>query len=176
MTMPDQTALSQVQAELLRHAELLKGFIRSLLADRDAAEDCFRELFIVATAKAADFTPGTDFLAWARAIARYKVLQHVERSRRRERQLDPATIDLLAADDGPFAEDWDEQLGHLTHCLERLGPAARRLVEARYSHGQLPAAIAAAAGRSINGVTVALAKARAVLEDCVGRRRVIGGR
>lgn len=162
--------LPLVQAELLRHAEQLKGFLHVLINDRDAAEDCFQELFLTVTAKADDFTPGTDFLAWARAIARYKVLQHLDRRRRRGPMLDPATIEILAEDAASFGDEWDERLAALRGCLERLPPAARRLVEERYTRERLPADIAAATGRTANGVTVALAKARSALEDCIVRR------
>lgn len=159
-----------VQAELLRHAEQLKGFIVALVADRDAAEDCFQELFLTVTAKAADFTPGTDFLAWACTIARYKVLQHLERRRRHGGYLDPATIEALAGDADAYHDAWDERRKALAACLDGLAPAARRLVDARYVHGLAPAAIAAASGRTANGVSVALAKARDTLESCIGRR------
>ncbi|MBN8526679.1 MAG: sigma-70 family RNA polymerase sigma factor [Planctomycetes bacterium] len=162
--------LPVVQAEMLRHAEQLKGFIAALVADRDAAEDCFQELFLTITAKAADFTPGTDFLAWACTIARYKVLQHLERRRRHAGCLDPATIAALAADADAFHDAWGERRDALAICLERLPPAARRLIDARYVHGLAPAAIAAASGRTANGVSVALAKARDALESCIGHR------
>lgn len=168
MTISDP--LPVVQAELLRHAEQLKGFIAALVADRDAAEDCFQELFLTVAAKAADFAPGTDFLAWACTIARYKVLQHLERRRRHAGGLDPETIAALAADADAYHDAWDERRAALADCLERLPPAARRLVEARYVHGLAPSAIAAASGRSANGVSVALAKARDALEGCIGRR------
>lgn len=168
--------LPLVQSELLRHAEQLKGFIRALISDREAAEDCFQELFLTVAAKADDFAPGSDFLAWACTIARYKVLQHLDRRRKRECRLDPATVEALAAEPEPFHDAWDERLAALSACLETLAPAARRLVEERYAHERMPAAIAAASGRSVNGVTVALAKARAALEDCIGRRLAAGGR
>ena len=45
----------------------------SLLNNR--AEDVLQEVFLTLTQKAAEFQPGTDFVAWARAIARIKVLQ-----------------------------------------------------------------------------------------------------
>ncbi len=168
--MSDSSRLPLVQAELLRHAEQLKGFIHALISDRDAAEDCFQELFITVTAKAADFAPGSDFLAWARAIARFKVLQHLSRGRRQCR-LDPATVEALAAEAEPFTADWDAGLSALVRCLERLAPSARRLIDARYDQGLQPAAIAAATGRSANGVTVALAKARTILERCIQQQR-----
>lgn len=171
-----EAGLPLVQSELLRHAEQLKGFIRALINDREAAEDCFQELFLTVTAKAADFTPGSDFLAWACTIARYKVLQHRDRRRPRERRLDPATLEVLAAESEPFHERWDERLAALSACLEHLAPAARRLVEERYAQERMPAEIAAGSGRSVNGVTVALAKARAALEDCILRRLAAGGR
>ena len=65
-----RTAVEEVQGLFLRHAGVLRGFVLGLLPDANRAEDVFQELFLTVTRKAADFRPGTNFLAWARSIAR----------------------------------------------------------------------------------------------------------
>ena len=47
---------------------------------RANASDMVQETFLVITAKAANFQRGTNFRAWAWTIARYKVLQTLEKN------------------------------------------------------------------------------------------------
>ena len=68
--------VQEVQRLFLRNAGLLRGFILGLLPDHHLAEDVFQDVFLTAAAKADDFRDGSNFLAWVRAIARLKVLEH----------------------------------------------------------------------------------------------------
>lgn len=166
-------AVTHVQSLLLRHSELLKGFIYTLIGRHADTDDVFQEVFLTATAKAADFTPGTDFLAWARAIARFKVLRLLADGKRRC-YLDPEVIELLA-DEHEVAtttdsQDWERERTALRHCLTKIGPAGRSMLELRYMEGLAPQQIAQRLHRSVNGVSVALAKVRAAVRRCVERQ------
>ncbi len=111
--------LSTVESLLLRHAERLKLFLHALVRDADLAEDLFQEVFITAVHKADDFQEGTDFLAWARAIARNKVLDALRTRRRRMRRhvfLQPQTIELLAVDAPVVDADWDRHRAAWMSC------------------------------------------------------------
>src|SRR5262249_57451566 len=72
----DPRAVEEVQRLFLRHAGVLRGFILGLLPDHNRAEDVFQEVFLTVSRKAAEFRPGSNFPAWARSIARLKVLEH----------------------------------------------------------------------------------------------------
>jgi len=165
----DQQQVHQVQALLLRHSELLKGFIYTLLHSHADADDVFQEVFLTATAKAADFQIGTNFLAWARAIARFKVLRHLADAKRRPR-LASETLEALA-DEREVEEDlscldWERERRLIQTCLGKLGPSSRRLVELRYIEDLKPREMAARLGRSVGGISVALAKVRSILQRC----------
>lgn len=159
--------LPMVQAEFLRHAELIKGFVFALMPDTDAAEDIFQDVFLVVSQKASDFEPGTDFLAWVRAIARNKVRQYASQHRRSELILDEETHEAVLSSAETFEQDWERHRKALEHCLSRLAPAARRIISFRYVDNLRPREIASRLGRSVNGVSVALAKVRRFLRDCV---------
>ncbi len=58
-----------VQRLFLKNTDVLQGFIIALVPDLAAAEDVFQEVFLTVSRLAPKFRPGTDFLAWARAIA-----------------------------------------------------------------------------------------------------------
>ena len=59
-----------VQQLFVRHQSVLKGFILSLQPDFTEADDILQEVFLVVTQKVDSFVVGTNFLAWARQIAR----------------------------------------------------------------------------------------------------------
>jgi RNA polymerase sigma-70 factor (ECF subfamily) len=161
-----------VQAETLRHSEHLRGVLFLILGRHDAADDAFQELFLVLGDKADSFREGTDFLAWARTVARYVALRLVARDRR-HRGLDPAVLELVADEAERMARDGDdgeaERLA-LRRCLERLGPSARRILALRYESGLTPAAIGERLGRTASAIAVALSRSRAFLRACVDRR------
>jgi RNA polymerase sigma-70 factor (ECF subfamily) len=162
---------TEVQALLLRHSELIRGYIFALLGRHSDSDDVFQEVFLTATAKAEQFQLGTDFVAWACTIARYRVLRQIGDARRRP-VLDPAVVARLAddADQGLEVAQWEDERLALRHCLQRLAPAARAVLEQRYVEDRSPQAIASRLGRSVNGVSVALTKARIALRTCVERR------
>src|SRR4051812_41613851 len=92
---PNQQAVEEVQRLFLRHAGVLRGFILGLLPDHNHAEDVFQEVFLTVTRKADEFTPGTNFLAWARTVARLKVLEAWRASRSSPHPLSPEAMEAL---------------------------------------------------------------------------------
>ena len=108
---PEQIAL--VQGLFVQHLPALRGFVLSLVSDFSMVDDVVQETFLVITAKAGNFQRGTNFRAWAWTIARYKVLQTLEKNAPAPERFAPEILEALAAHE--TAETWfsDEQLGHL---------------------------------------------------------------
>ncbi len=165
MTESDNHTL-RVQQLFVAHQGALKAFVLSLWPDYAEAEDVMQELFLTITRKAGAFQEGTNFLAWARTIARHKVS---EGRRAHSRTLLSTEVMAALELDCPQEFGDDQRLAALTRCLEKLPPKAREVVQLRYHEDQGPGAIAAALARSVNAVNVALAKARVMLRDCVSR-------
>jgi RNA polymerase sigma-70 factor (ECF subfamily) len=165
---PEQTAL--VQSLFVQHLPALRGFILSLVSDFSLVDDIVQETFLVVTAKAATFQRGTNFRAWAWTIARYKVLQALERSAPVPERFAPDVIEALTAHEA--VESWysGEQLQHLAKCMESLAPKAREAVELRYQQAHRPPEIASRLGWTVESVHVALSRARVFLRDCVTHR------
>jgi RNA polymerase sigma-70 factor (ECF subfamily) len=163
------TPREQVQQLFLRHSGLLHGFIASLCGDLVLAEDILQEVFLVVTAKAEDFQPGSNFMAWVRVIARFKTMELLRTQRRARGTLSEATIDLLEAA-LPDADAWSRQREALHRCMQRLSPAQRRLAELAYHDGLSPAAIAERLARTANVIHVLLSRLRAALRSCVLER------
>jgi len=160
----------QVQKQFLMNSSLIHGFIYSLYPSSEA-DDLLQEVFLVVTEKADSFELGTNFLAWVRKIARYKVLEHLRaRKRADKRTLSDETIERLANQSEPFFDQWHERRSALQVCLGRLSDSARRLVDLRYAEGKALAEIAEAVGWTAKAVKTGLSRARKVLRDCVALR------
>ncbi|MBM4154305.1 MAG: sigma-70 family RNA polymerase sigma factor [Lentisphaerae bacterium] len=157
----------RVQQLFVAHQTSVKAFVLSLRPDFTEAADILQETFLTVTRKAAEFREGSNFTAWAFAIARFKVLES-GRVRRRETDLSDEVLDALAAD-APPAPFFDRRLEALRACLRRLAPRAQEIVRLRYHSGHGPEEIARCVSWSANAVNVALSRARTALRDCVRR-------
>jgi RNA polymerase sigma-70 factor (ECF subfamily) len=142
------------------------------MPDRNRAEDVFQEVFLTVTRKADDYQGGTNFLAWARSIARLKALEAFRSRKGTPASLDPEALDaVLAAAEEEAEDDWEGRREALAKCLDQLAPRAREIVELRYSEEHLaPPAIADRLRWSVNAVHVALSRARKFLQECTRRR------
>lgn len=158
-----------VQTLFVQHQQAVLTYVLSLEPDLHDAQEIVQETFVTASRKAATFAVGTNFLAWACAIARFNTLHYQRTRSRRNSRLAEDVVELLAADgEGDFAA-FQSQVTALRQCLQELAPKARELVNLRYHAGKLPEQIAAEVGWTANSVRVALTRARNALRECVGR-------
>jgi RNA polymerase sigma-70 factor (ECF subfamily) len=155
----------------------VRAFVVALVADFTIADDVMQETFLEITRQAASFEMGSNFMAWARAIARFRVLSALRDRQRLSRRLADDVIDALAAD-APLDESdgrHEAEIVQLRTCLELLAPAAREMVRLRYAGEQVPQAIAQLRAQSVNAVNVTLARARVALRECIERGLRAGG-
>lgn len=153
------------------------AFILVMVRDRDRAEEIFQEVSVVLWEKFESFQKGTSFGAWARQIAVFKVQNERRRLARAPVLLEPETLqNVIAAFDETehmgVDEEWKKALHH---CLEKLSPTARRLLELRYFQKRRHDEIAAELGRTLAGVNSALCKVRGSLEGCMKGFLIRGG-
>jgi len=164
-------AVEEVQRLFLRHGGVLRGFILGVMSDRERAEDVFQETFLTLTRKAEEFEPGTNFLAWARSVARLKVLEACRAMRSGAAFLGHEAMEALAEAAPEVEDEWEGRREALAKCLAQLAPRAREVIELRYSDEHLaPPAIAGRIRWTINAVNVALSRARKFLQECTRRR------
>lgn len=150
----------------LTHSGAIKGFIHVLLRDRSLVDDVLQETFLVVSAKSASFKPGTNFVAWACTIARFKVLETIRQRARTETCLSAEVIEALAAH-APPEENRELTLKHLETCLRELGGAARSVIDLRYFQAQAPDDIARLLSLTVESVYVSLSRSRRALRMCV---------
>jgi RNA polymerase sigma-70 factor (ECF subfamily) len=159
-----------VQRLFVQEISALRGMLWTLVPDRHRLDDVVQETFLTVTRKAADFQEGTNFRAWLFAIARFKVL-HSLRQSPCAHALDTDVIDLLAAE-VPDIDNFEEQLSHLNHCVERLGDQPRKMLHLRYEDGLSIAEVADRLGRRVESVKVMLSRVRSSLRECIEKQQL----
>lgn len=160
--MSDPTAIAQL---VLKHRHGLLAYLYAAVPDAHAVEDLFQDVCLVALRKAVDFRDGSDFAAWARAIARHKVLEHLRV--RRGVSVDEAFFDSL---DAAFPPADDRRKDALRRCLEEIQARARQILAMRYDDGLSPGEIARRTGQSRAAVNSTLQRIRETLRACADRR------
>jgi RNA polymerase sigma-70 factor (ECF subfamily) len=147
----DATAYRELLGEM--HARLQAYFSRRLRSDRTQAEDLVQETLMAIHAKRATFERGLPVTAWAYAIARYKLVDHLRRAgRARLAPLDEHEDELLAGDEIAAAEARHD----LARGLAELPARARELVVSVKLDEEPIAHVAARTGLSESAVKVAV--------------------
>lgn len=165
----------EVQKLFVANVSAIRGFILTLLSDRDEADDILHEVYLVVMKKSDDFKLGTKFLSWVFTISRFTIMDQVKRrSTRRMVPLGQDVIELLA-EAAPDQAYSTEYIKALHQCVDALSPAAKRVIKLRYNEGMKPARIAEDLDLSPATVYVSLSKARSLLKNCVNKRLKLGG-
>jgi RNA polymerase sigma-70 factor (ECF subfamily) len=152
-----------------RHHRQLYVYIASLVANPVDAQDLLQDTALTLWQKFDEFQPNTSFLAWARTIARYRVLQYREKVQRAVGILPPQLLEVLSIEAEATPSEEMEVAHHeaLLECLQKLRPADQELVRLRYQSKASVKDLAESQGRSPNAVSRALARIRGALFDCM---------
>ena len=155
---------------LARHQRQLLGYIHTLVPRVQDAEDIFQETCEVICEKFDQFSPGTDFLAWACEISRWRVRAARTTFARSKVTFNDDVVELLAHSMLTMREELDRRGEALEQCLKRLPDRDRELITTRYAQGASIEEAAERNGRTLDAAYKALARIRRVLYDCVSRR------
>lgn len=155
---------------LVAHEPHLRSFLRSLLPSWTEVDEAMQETSLTAWRKFDQFELGSNFLAWAAAIARFEALKQ-RRTRSRERQVfSDALIELIANEAVTETDVLERERAALERCLAELGAAARELLEMAYQPGVKIHEVAARSGKGVEAFYKTLQRLRARLLECVQRR------
>ncbi len=144
-------------------------YVRSLIPNPDEASEVLQNTNLAMWEKRDQFAIGTNFLAWAFQIARYKLREHRARKKRNVCFSD-ALVDELAIRASQKIDASAELLEELRRCLAQLAAVDRELIRRRYSSSDACEQIAQAVGRPVRAVYKALARIREELLECVSSR------
>lgn len=149
-------------------------YILTLLPNRADAEDVFQDVSALLWEKFSEFTPGTQFGAWACRIAYFRALKHRARQARQHGLFSETAMENILAEMEEMDDSRDAEYRALADCFAALAEPDRRLLEQRYGPSGSPRAVAAAVGWPIKRVYKALDRARKALLGCVTRKMAEG--
>ena len=173
----ESTLVSQKQLMLLmtQHQRRIFSYIFTLVPSRADAEDILQDTSLVICEKFGEFTPGTDFAAWACQIAYWEVRRARQKFARAKVVFDQEVVDVLAQTAAAMIDEMSERHEALACCLKKLHPRDREFVLTRYEPGCGVEEAARRSGRSIEAAYKALGRIRKVLLDCVSLRLAAEG-
>ena len=155
----------------------IHGFVLTLVPNRADADDVMQTTSIVLWRKFDQFTPGTNFVAWACQIARLEV-QNFRRVKGRDRLIfDDSLLQSLGSLRLSMYDELEVHRGLLRDCITRLRQDDRELIRRCYGKKAASAKmVAAELGKPVNTVYKALIRIRRGLYECVQRAINAGGR
>lgn len=173
MQSPSSNILNDVDfaQEIARVKHALRGYIFSLLTDYAATEEVFQDTILVLWEKRGDFSPGTNFRAWALSVARFKILTR-RRNAQREMKIafSDALFDRLEAESEKQASLSEERLDALHLCIEQLTPADVELLRRKYFFQENITKFSRETNKNANTFHKALSRIRMRLKICIDKR------
>lgn len=146
------------------------SFIRTLVPEKNSADDLLQEVSATAWQKFSTFDPETDFAVWAMSIARFKILNWRRGQKKQPLNLDSQHFDLLADQAVATSCQFDQRQDALLKCIQGLKEPERALLSQRYQMEQSVSDIAKQKAKSRVAVHRHLAKIHSHLLQCIDRR------
>lgn len=158
---------------ITRHQAAIYGYLRSI-APGAPLEDILQEVNLVLWNRAGDFTPDTNFKAFAFRIAHLKALEALRAAKRREWLVFDS--DLIESIDRRQEESpAPDSQAALRACLADVSEDERRLLHRRYTERRTLREIARADGRSEGALQQLFFRLRNQLRVCIERRLAMEG-
>lgn len=151
----------------VRHQSRIYGFIRSLVVHRTDAEDLLQETASVLWRKFDEFTPGSNFMAWAMRIARFQVMYFRQRRGRDVLQFSEQFVEAISRETVAESDRLGDVRELLDLCMDKLPSADRELFDLRYQSDMAAKSMAEKLGRPLSTVYNAVNRIRKVLAECV---------
>jgi RNA polymerase sigma-70 factor (ECF subfamily) len=134
------------------------------------ADDIAQETATVMWRKFSDFTPGTDFVSWGKAIAYNKILDFRKTKGRSPVVFNDALLHALDRQAENAIDEVDTRLEALRQCLRKLKAEDRNLIRYHYEDAMTIKGIAERSQRSVQGLYKVMSRIHNRLMDCVDFR------
>jgi len=160
---------------IVSHQPKLRAYIISLMPGVPGTADVLQETNLVLWQKMKSFKVGTNFTAWAFAIARFEVKAHCRKLHRQSAVMGDEK--LLAALEDQISSDFEDGLNAiedriqaLHFCLQKLDGEERELISHRYTNQLSLADYARQTGKSSSSLRTTLQRLRTGLRKCITER------
>ncbi len=151
----------------MEHQGRILGFILKLLPNYSAAEDILQETALVLWDKFSTFEENTNFMAWAKQIAKNKVLDYIKKNKVRSIvQFDAEIIQNLSEEEISNSAD-DKYSEALQECVGKLENKSKEVIRLRYIDRLKVKDIANRLGLSANSLSKHISRVHFLLRKCI---------
>ena len=146
-------------------------FVRMSIHNRHDAEDLLQDVAKEAARSFSNYDPAKPFIAWLIGIARHLMYDYYRKnSRASTHLLSEEIMDTLVAAHILAADQVDERITALRHCMDRLTDRQRDLLKMRYEVGLNPESISKRTGASVTSINQLFYRIRKALANCIHQR------
>ena len=156
----------QFLSVFIKNSSVLYHYILTLVPNYADADDLLQETASVMWSKFDSFHHDSNFLAWARQIARYNVSNYY-RTKHERFQLDQETLDILSIEAEKSSDRLDDKKEALENCLKKLALPDQQLIHKRFYNNIPIRSIAASLNRPPVTVYKRIAFIYTVLQSCI---------
>ncbi len=153
-----------------RSTRSVYAYIFSMIPNQSDADDVLQEVGATLWQKFSEYEQGTDFTAWARRTAYYKVLHHYQQSGKMPRPLDIEFLNVIDDLSTRYAAALEARHQALADCYQALRAKDQELIELRYAQDATTKSVAKKQGRTVASVYKALSRVHSALMECIDRR------
>lgn len=154
---------------LVPNQRRIQAFILMLVPNNSDAEDIYQEVLSEMWNKFDTFKLGTDFIAWAITIAKYKVLTFRRNSRNSKMQFNSKIYEFLESAASSKISSLHEHLDVLKKCIQGLSKNERVLLKLRYENDMTFQKMSLRTGKHSSALHRIMAAVHSKLALCIRR-------
>lgn len=168
---------AEIAQAIMAHRVMIVSYANAIVRDFHLAEDISQDVAGIMARNWTELPHDAQLVYWLKETTRRKSLEALRKHKKMPVTLPDEALDAVGkqfADEQNNNEDrqrLDNMLALLQGCMQKLGSAARRIMEMRYGGEKASSCeeIAAMTGKSIQAIYASLKRCREALADCVDR-------
>ncbi|MCK4998887.1 MAG: sigma-70 family RNA polymerase sigma factor [Anaerohalosphaera sp.] len=154
---------------LVPNQRRIQAFILMLVPNINDAEDIYQEALSEMWKKFDTFQAGTDFVAWAMTVAKYKVLTFRRKSQNSKMQFNSKIYEILESAASSKISSLQEHLDVLKKCVRKLPEKEMFLLKLRYENDMTFQKISLRTGKTPPSIHRVMSTIHSKLALCIRR-------
>jgi RNA polymerase sigma-70 factor (ECF subfamily) len=153
---------------VLANQKRIYVYILSLVIRPADADDILQDTLAIMWKKFDEFKIGTDFVAWGKTIARYKIMNHLKKNQSSKLLFDDDVLEAIEAETGKM-DNLADRMQAMRQCLGKLPAKEMCLLNMRYTDDLSFSGIALQLGVSKQSAYKVISRIHSVLAKCINR-------
>lgn len=147
----------------------LYAFLLMMVHNETDAEDLMQETSAILWEKFDEFQEGSNFKAWAFAIAKNRACLFLRQHQKSRLLFMDELYQQIPSVAEQILDHQGERITAMKECIKKLSENDREILRMRYSHNNAPRTVSQLTGRSLNGLYKSLTRIHTLLRACIMR-------